>query len=370
MMTRLRLLPSVLILGLGFAGGAAWTSLGAVQRAADDSRRPRVVDARGPLTAVERDLTELFEESSPSVVNVTSLALQRDFFRLNVMEIPRGAGSGIVWDRLGHVVTNFHVVRGANGWEVTLADQTVRRAELVGTAPEKDLAVLRIEADPDELVPIRIGSSADLRVGQTVLAIGNPFGFDQSLTTGIISALGREIESVARVPISDVIQTDAAINPGNSGGPLLDSAGRLIGVNTAIYSPSGSSAGIGFAIPVDTVNWVVPDLIAYGRIRRPTLGVELAPPHINRRLGLEGILVMNVVERSGAEIAGFRPTRRDARGRWMLGDIIVAVDGEPVRSSSELGLRLEPFEPGEEVTVTVDRDGRRLDLDVVLGAPG
>ncbi len=369
-MTGARLVLGVVSVALGFAGGAAWTSRATLDRAVDASREPRAVETRGPLTAVERDLTQLFEEASPSVVNVTSLALQRDFFRLNVMEIPRGAGSGFVWDRLGHVVTNFHVVRGANGWEVTLSDQSVWRAELIGTAPEKDLAVLRIDADPNDLVPIRVGSSGDLQVGQTVLAIGNPFGFDQSLTTGIISALGREIESVARVPITDVIQTDAAINPGNSGGPLLDSAGRLIGVNTAIYSPSGSSAGIGFAIPVDTVNWVVPDLIAYGRIRRPTLGVELAPPHINRRLGINGVLVMNVVAGSGAADAGVRPTRRDDRGRWTLGDIILAVEGEPVRSSSELGLRVEGRSPGDEVTVTVDRDGRRLDLRVTLGDPG
>jgi S1-C subfamily serine protease len=210
----------------------------------------------------------------------------------------------------------------------------------------------------------------DLRVGQTVLAIGNPFGFDQSLTTGIISALGREIESVARVPISDVIQTDAAINPGNSGGPLLDSAGRLIGVNTAIYSPSGSSAGIGFAIPVDTVNWVVPDLIAFGKIRRPSLGVELASPQINHRLGIEGALVVNVVDGSGAAEAGVQPTRRDNRGRWVLGDIILAVEGDPVRSSTELGLRLEGRATGDVVTVTVDRNGQRRDLKIKLGDPG
>jgi S1-C subfamily serine protease len=286
------------------------------------------------------------------------------------MEIPRGAGSGFVWDREGHVVTNFHVVAAGDGWEITLADQSTWRAELVGTAPEKDLAVLRIEAPGKALIPIRVGTSVDLRVGQTVLAIGNPFGFDQSLTTGIISALGREIESVARVPISDVIQTDAAINPGNSGGPLLDSAGRLIGVNTAIYSPSGSSAGIGFAIPVDTVNWVVPDLIAYGRIRRPSLGVELASPQINHRLGIEGALVVNVVDGSGAAEAGVQPTRRDNRGRWVLGDIILAVEGDPVRSSTELGLRLEGRATGDVVTVTVDRNGQRRDLKIKLGDPG
>jgi S1-C subfamily serine protease len=202
-----------------------------------------------------------------------------------------------------------------------------------------------------------------------VLAIGNPFGFDQTLTTGIISALGREIESMSGVPIQDVIQTDAAINPGNSGGPLLDSAGRLIGVNTAIVSPSGGYAGIGFAIPVDTVNWVVPDLITYGGIRRPTVGVQLASDAVSRRLRLNGVLIMDVVPGTGAEDAGLRPTVRDRRGRIRLGDIIVAVEGQPVRSQSELRLRLEQRQPGEVVEVTVNRDGRDETVAVRLGEP-
>jgi len=325
------------------------------------------VTARGALTAEEQSITSLFEEISPSVVYVTSLAVRRDFFRLNVFEIPQGTGTGFVWDRQGHIVTNYHVVQRGQRYEVTLADQSAWPATPVGGAPEKDLAVLRIEAPPDRLRPIILGSSHDLRVGQTVLAIGNPFGFDQTLTTGIISALGREIESLAQVPIRDVIQTDAAINPGNSGGPLLDSAGRLIGVNTAIVSPSGGYAGLGFAIPVDTVNWVVPDLIAYRRIRRPTIGVELAPSNINRRLG--GVLVLSVAEGSGADKVGLRPTRRDRRGRVVIGDVIVAIDGQPVRSSDELRLRLEQRQPGETVTVTIDRDGKERDLELRLGKP-
>jgi S1-C subfamily serine protease len=294
--------------------------------------------------------------------------LRRDFFRLNVMEIPRGTGSGFLWDDAGHVVTNFHVIRGGNRAEITLADQTTWEAKVVGVAPEKDLAVLRIDAPKASLRPLRIGASADLLVGQSVLAIGNPFGLDQTLTTGIISALGREIDSVDGVPIRDVIQTDAAINPGNSGGPLLDSAGRLIGVNTAIVSPSGGYAGVGFAIPVDTVNWVVPELIANGQIRRPTMGIELVADHATRRLGLEGALVGNVVRGSGADEAGMRPTYRSRNGRWVMGDLIVEVEGVPVTSSGELWLALERRSAGEIVKVTVERDGREVHLDVRLGS--
>jgi len=337
--------------------------------AAEENRAvaPRPVVARGDLAEDERSTIELFRHASPAVVFITTTQLSRDWFSLNVQEIPRGTGSGFVWDRQGHVVTNFHVIQGANRAQVTLADQSAWDAELVGAAPEKDLAVLRIEAPADKLPPIPVGRSSNLAVGQKVFAIGDPFGFDQTLTTGIISALGREIQSLARIPIRDVIQTDAAINPGNSGGPLLDSAGRLIGVNTAIYSPSGSYAGIGFAIPVDTVNWVVPELITNGRLVRPTLGVETATERIVANLGLEGALVLRVVPGSGAEEAGVRPTTRDRFGHIRLGDLIVAVDGETVTSGNELPLLLERRKAGDRVTVTVERDGDRSDLEVTLG---
>jgi S1-C subfamily serine protease len=366
-MRGLRGLVGLLLITAGFVAGVALTCRANPQASRNDAATPRKVTQRAGLTSGELSVTALFEEVSPSVVYVTSLATRRDFFRLNVFEIPRGTGSGFVWDEHGHIVTNFHVLQGGERFEVTLADRSSWPATPVGGAPEKDLAVLRIEAPVDVLQPIEIGTSHDLRVGQTVLAIGNPFGFDQTLTTGIISALGREIESLSRVPITDVIQTDAAINPGNSGGPLLDSAGRLIGVNTAIVSPSGGYAGIGFAIPVDTVNWVVPDLIAYGSIRRPTIGIELAPANVNRQL--QGVLVLNVVEGSGAEAAGLQPTRRDRRGRVVLGDIIIAIDGQQVRSSDELRLRLEQRRAGDTVTVTVDRDGKKRDLPIRLGEP-
>jgi S1-C subfamily serine protease len=250
---------------------------------------------------------------------------------------------------------------------VTLGDGSTWEASLVGSAQEKDLAVLHIEAPRSQLRPIRIGTSFDLRVGQTVLAIGNPFGYDHTLTSGIVSALGREIESTDGVPIRDVIQTDAAINPGNSGGPLLDSAGRLIGVNTAIVSPSGGYAGVGFAIPVDTVNWVVPQLIAYGKVKRPDLGVDLAADHIVRRSGISGAVVIGVVPGSGAEKAGIRPAFRDRRGRVVIGDVIAAVDGEPIRSGGELGLLLEKYAVGDVVTVTISREGDDLDKRITLG---
>jgi S1-C subfamily serine protease len=228
---------------------------------------PRVVTARGDLAAEEKANIELFRQASPSVVYITVLSRRLDAFSLNVYEIPEGTGSGFIWDDQGHIITNFHVIRNAQAAQVTLADHSTYNAGLVGIAPNKDLAVLKIDAPKKLLRPLPIGTSHDLVVGQKTFAIGNPFGLDQTLTTGVVSALGREIRSATRQPIAGVIQTDAAINPGNSGGPLLDSAGRLIGVNTAIYSPSGAYAGIGFAIPVDTVNEVIPLLIRQGKTK-------------------------------------------------------------------------------------------------------
>ena len=349
-------------------GALTVSSLACAQETRRIEPSSRQIAARGELTTAEKNLTALFEEATPSVVYITSVVLRRDFFRFNVMEIPSGTGTGFVWDDRGSIVTNFHVIKDASRAEVTLADGSTWEAKLVGYAREKDLAVLHIDAPRSRLQSIRIGTSSDLKVGQSVLAIGNPFGFDQTLTTGIVSALGREIESTDGVPIRDVIQTDAAINPGNSGGPLLDSAGRLIGVNTAIVSPSGGYAGVGFAIPVDTVNWVVPQLIAHGRVQRPTMGVELASDHIARRSRIEGAVVTQVVEGSGAARAGIRPVYRDRRGRVVVGDVIVAINAEPIRSGGELGLALEGFKEGDTVTVTVKREGDEKNLRVKLGA--
>ncbi len=300
------------------------------------------------------------------MVYITTLTVARDFFTLNLLQIPEGTGSGFVWDDAGNIVTNFHVIQNADAAQITLADHSTWKARRVGVAPDKDLAVLRVDAPKSRLYPIPIGSSKDLKVGQKVIAIGNPFGLDQTLTTGVISALGREIESVTRLPIQGVIQTDAAINPGNSGGPLLDSAGRLIGVNTAIYSPSGTSAGIGFAIPVDTVNRVVPQLIRYGKIIRPGLGVQVAEDQLTRALGLTGVLIVDVVPGSSAAKAGIRPTMRSALGRVKLGDVIIAIDGEKIESVNDLFLLLEQYKVGDMVTIAVIRDGKRRQVKVTL----
>ena len=360
-----RLLGGLLLAALGFVAGLGWHALvAAPQRQAAE---PRPVSPPVELGRGERDTIDLFRRTAPSVTFITSVTRRRDFFSLNVYEIPSGTGSGFVWDEDGHIVTNFHVIRGSSGVQVTLADQSSWDARLVGLAPEKDLAVLRIEAPKGLLRPLPIGSSSDLQVGQQVFAIGNPFGLDQTLTTGVISALGREIEAQDGRPIRGAIQTDAAINPGNSGGPLLDSGGRLIGVNTAIVSPSGAYAGIGFAIPVDTVNWVVPELITRGRIERPTLGVELASEQLMARWGLEGALITGVYPDSGAERAGLEPAYLDRRGRVVLGDLIVSVDGRPVTSGLDLILLLERYRAGDRVTVGVQRGDERRDVQVVLG---
>ena len=313
-----------------------------------------------------KDHDRHFQEGVPSVVYITSLSVHRDAFSLNVQEIPEGTGSGFIWDKNGDIVTNFHVVQGGEAWQVTLADNTSWKARLVGAAPDMDLAVLKIDAPAEKLHPIPLGTSKDLQVGQKVFAIGNPFGLDQSLTTGVIHALNREIKSVTQRMIKGVIQTDAAINPGNSGGPLLDSAGRLIGVNTAIYSPSGAYAGIGFAIPVDTVNRIVPEIIAKGRPTRVGLGVHVAPGKRNpRQMGLPGLLIIDVVPDSPAAKAGLRPTRRDRAGLH-LGDIITAIDGKPVKSADDLFSLLGVHKPGDTVKVTILRNGEEHTVDVAL----
>jgi len=372
---RWRTLALVTTLSLSSAGLGAIGALALTRNAHADEPQAKaaipVVDReptpRGPLSNPEVQTTTLFKDAAPSVVFITKLEQRRGRFRLDATTIPAGTGSGFVWDDQGHIVTNFHVIRGGTGAKVTLSDGSSWPAKLVGTAVDKDIAVLRIEAPSERLPPLRVGTSDDLEVGQHVLAIGNPFGLDHTLSTGVISGLGREIKSVAGNPITGVIQTDAAINPGNSGGPLLDSAGRLIGMNTAIFSPSGASAGIGFAVPVDTVRRIVPQLIAKGQVERPGLGIEFAHESLARRLGVEGVLVMNVMEGSGAAEAGLRPTRRESRdGTIALGDVIVELDGAPIDGPNDLFRALDGKKVGDEVALTVIRDGKREQLDVKL----
>ena len=354
---------------LAFAALALFITKGAWLNGAalnDPKAAPRTVTPRGELRAEEKLNIALFKQASPAVVNITVLGVERDMFTLNQYQIPQGTGSGFVWDTAGNIITNFHVIQNADGAQVTLADQSNWKARVVGVAPDKDLAVLKIDAPANKLQRIPIGTSKDLQVGQNVFAIGNPFGLDQTLTTGIISALNREIESVTRRPIQGVIQSDAAINPGNSGGPLLDSAGRLIGVNTAIYSPSGTSAGIGFAIPVDTVNRIVPELIRSGKVIRPGFGIQIADEQIAQRLRVTGVLVIDVARGSAAARAGMLPTRRDAQGRVILGDVITAIDGIKIESPNDMYLALEKYKVGDAVNVTSLRDGRTVQTKVTL----
>lgn len=319
------------------------------------------------LKPEEKSTIKLFEQSSPSVAYITTSTLRENYFTRNVVEVPKGSGSGFIWGNDGHIVTNYHVIEGASRFKVQLSSQQEAiEAELVGVAPSKDLAVIKLKKMPAGLKPLPVGGSENLLVGQSVFAIGNPFGLDYTLTTGIISALGREIQGTDGTPIKDVIQTDAAINPGNSGGPLLNSSGRLIGVNTAIYSPSGAYAGIGFAIPVDIVKWVVPELIKYGKIKRPTLGISIASPRVMAQLREEGILVIDIEKGSAAANAGIRPTKRDRYGDIILGDIIIGIDDNEIKKYGDLVLALEKYKPGEEVTVKVKRDNEMIELELVL----
>ncbi|WP_425563520.1 S1C family serine protease [Microbulbifer aestuariivivens] len=317
----------------------------------------------------ERNTIQVFNFASPSVVYVTNETLVRDRWSLRVQSVPRGAGSGFIWDDKGHVVTNFHVIEGARKVTITLQDRSEWPALLVGTAPEKDLAVLRIDAPRELLKPLVTGSSRNLAVGRKVLAIGNPFGLDTTLTTGVVSALGREIEAANNRTIRNVIQTDAAINPGNSGGPLLDSRGRLIGVNTAIYSPSGASVGIGFAIPVDTVKKIVPELIAHGRLVRPVLGIESAPDQWASHYGFEGVAVLRTAPGMPAEQAGLRGIHRAPNGGWQLGDVIVGIDRQAVRNHDDLLNALENHRAGDEVSLSFVRDGQTRETSITLAAP-
>lgn len=320
------------------------------------------------LTADESNNIAVFRDISPSVVFVTNTQLRRRRFSLNVMEIPRGSGTGFVWHESGLIVTNFHVVANANKITITLNSGSTYEAEVVGSAPEKDIALLRIDAN-EPLSPIPLGDSDKLAVGRKVLAIGNPFALDTSLSVGVVSALGREIKSVNNRTIKNVIQTDAAINPGNSGGPLLNSMGQLVGVNTAIYSPSGASAGIGFAIPVNTVKVIVPQLLEHGKLYRPVMGIETLTDYWAKRLQVKGVALLSVRDGYPADIAGMVGVREDIRGNIHLGDVIIAIEGEPVTNEDTLLSLLERFEPGDTIAVTTLKDEDIHNYQVTLTAP-
>lgn len=367
---RTSLWPLVVVLALVLAGLLAWRWWPSPERALrDPNAAPQPVVQRGTLPADEQAVVDLFEAASRSVVNITTSSLRRDSLTLNLHEIPKGTGSGFVWDQeKGYIVTNYHVVEESESGgviRVALKDESSWVGTLVGGAPDFDLAVVQIKAPAAQLPHLPIGQSSNLKVGQKVFAIGNPFGLDQSLSMGIISALNREIRTSQSI-IKGVIQTDAAINPGNSGGPLLDSSGLLIGVNTAIASPTGAYAGIGFAIPVDTVNRVVPEIIRRGRIGRPGLGVSLADPRLARRWNVgSGVLVMDVTPEGPAAKAGLQPTR-NAGGRVVIGDVIVALDDHAISSVDDLFEALAGHQVGDTVKLTILRGGQRQTVTVVL----
>ncbi len=330
---------------------------------------PRVVTPRGELAAAEKTNIEIFREASPSVVFITSLADRVNFWTRDITRIPRGTGSGFLWDQNGHIVTNYHVIQEASAVHIRLNDQRSYKAVFVGASPDHDIAVLRMPIVGDMPSPLPIGTSHDLQVGQAMYAIGNPFGLDYTLTTGVVSALDRSLDNENGTTINGLIQTDAAINPGNSGGPLLDSAGRLVGINTAIYSPSGAYAGIGFAVPIDTVNRIVPQLIAHGRYQRPRLGITLddrISEQIAARSGIEGVAVIGVERGSPAADAGLRGARLVDGGDLLVGDIILSLGGQRIRDRESLLDALEQHRIGDRVTLRFMRNEEEMEVMVTL----
>jgi S1-C subfamily serine protease len=327
---------------------------------------PRPDEAR-LRTEDERNTISIFRAAAPSTVFVTQLRLVVDELEGTAAEVPAGSGSGFVWDERGYLVTNFHVVDGAQSLGVTLGNQKTVRARIVGVEPRKDIAVLKIDTAPGALVPLRVTSPKDvLEVGQKTIAIGNPFGLDHTLTTGVISALGRQMQGVGGVTIRDMIQTDAAINPGNSGGPLLDSSGVLIGMNTMIYSKSGSSAGIGFAVPARTIARVVPQIIKTGHAEELGFGVQIDPNRrLERRLGLKGVLVLGVERGTPADRAGLHGIERTAEG-LTLGDVVVGIDGANVDDYDDLYNTLDEHHVGDEIVLNIARGDRLLAVRVAL----
>jgi 2-alkenal reductase len=348
------------LIALGLVAAAVlWLGNNLVQTALFSANEARTVTARGDLAGFEKTTVEVFETTAPSVVYIFTEQAQRSAF--GQQSVGHGAGSGFIWDQAGHIITNNHVVANADRVFVRFDSGDTVPVTVVGRSPDHDIAVLRAAVPAASLRPITVGRSADLRIGQAAFAIGNPFGLSRTLTAGIVSAVGRTLPSQSGRNIEGVIQTDAAINPGNSGGPLIDSAGRLIGVTTAILSETGSYAGIGFAVPVDTVNRIVPQIIAHGKAVRPGIGVSVANEDIAAQLGVKGVIVAGVLEGGPAARAGLVGVDREGQ---KLGDVIVAIEGEAVSTPGELTARLERIGVGNKATLTVERDGRRRDVTV------
>ncbi len=325
-------------------------------------------DDRTDLTPDEQNNISVFSKTNKSVVYVTNSRIKRDFFTLNIYEIPAGAGTGFVWNQSGLIVTNFHVIEGASKISITLWDQSTWNADVIGAAPNKDLALLKIKAPSKILFPVKTGDSSRLEVGRKVLAIGNPFGLDTTLTIGVVSALGREIQASGR-KIKGLIQTDAAINPGNSGGPLLNSKGELVGVNTLIYSPSGASSGVGFSIPVNTVKKIIPQLRKFGRVMRPIIGINVLDESIARRNGIEGVVILRVADGTPAQKSGLTGVRRDRRGNIILGDVIVKIDNHTIQTQNDLYDTLELYKPGDTVIIGTNRNGEKKRFKIRLLSP-
>jgi len=369
--------PMLLLMSLMLAGGAlvGWYIAHGVAShepvTENGIATTRPVAPRADLADAEKTNIRIFRDTNPSVVFISTVAQRRNFYG-QATEVPEGTGSGFVWDKEGHIVTNFHVIRNASGGTVTLWDHSSYPAELVGRSPNNDVAVLKIVAPAEKLRPILVGASHDLQVGQAVYAIGDPFGFDQTLTTGIISALGRTIQSPTGAPIPNTIQTDAPINPGNSGGPLLDGGGRLIGVNSAIVSPSGTSAGIGFAIPVDTINRVVSQIIAHGSVVRPSTGIQLSDQLsqiAHEQFGTKGVMILSIDPDSPAAAAGLRGAEATDSGGVTPGDVIQKINDLPVTTSEQFYSAIEDNRPGDTVTLQIQRGDEKKTIQLKLGSP-
>ena len=331
-----------------------------VQRRLMESR-PRTVEPRGDLANFEKATIEIFNSASPSVAYIFTENAVRGFF--GTREVRQGAGSGFLWDDYGHVVTNFHVIEGAQRIQVRMNDGDAIEATYVGGTRDYDLAVIRLRNAPANILPIPVGASSGLKVGQAVFAIGNPFGLSRTLTTGVISALDRRLPTAAGREVVGVIQTDAAINPGNSGGPLIDSAGRLIGVNTAIISGSGNSAGIGFAVPADVVNQVVPQLISKGKVPRPGIGIVALSEEAGASLGVMGVVIDRIMPNGSADRAGLQGI--DYRNR-VLGDIILAIDDQEVANIVELVRIMQKYKIGQTMTLKVKRNDEVREVKVAI----